>query len=502
MRVGTLLLLILVGGAEMLLAHAEVSPTPSVSYNAFDLARGVVDFGSRPAGCAPPIYVQSQGLVQTCTLSATAVTKSVGCGLFKRRDSGALIVHFNDAPQCPGMDLALRFDGGVPHKEAAIVVDSKVTLPKLPQVPTEVAFFSTLENTWSLAQVVNNTVMIGPMDTGTLYAKMSTGAVVAVRVERPALAPLQCSELTDSTYTRIKDDYRICVDQARTGVPEIVAIGNTVIRPNVHGKIFVRHRSDVVVIPATTGSSVAITRASLESGKVDAFVVSAGVMTTSSTTDNISTTTVLVTPHAPGAFHIALMFADAADQTKTKGQIHIDLLVDQTYFGGLRVGLGKVFSADDSKFEAVTLPNATAATVQRREVGQIELVVGGTLYLDGFRNGRTYTLSYGSGLTALGNWLARHTGLYFGAGVLSFAADKVDLLRSLHLGLDVQINRNVSIGLSLAFRRGEQLDNGYMIGDPAPATGVPTRADYSQGYGLILNLNTEFFAFAAKPAGG
>ena len=122
------------------------------------------------------------------------------------------------------------------------------------------------------------------------------------------------------------------------------------------------------------------------------------------------------------------------------------------------------------------------------------LVIGYSLYWDGlFRpQGRTYNLISGS-------WLARHAGLFVGFGALSFANSNVDFLRSIHVGPELELSRNISIATTFVYRRGTTLAGDLRAGGAAPEGTIPTSTTYSWGAGLVLTLSFDAVKFATNP---
>lgn len=402
---------------------------------------------------------------------------------------------------------------------SASLNNAALTLPDGFPDFTEIAYFSTKTKRWKIVKLDAATHMaevdlIGA--TGVVYARSLTSSIFKINWKRShskADAEAFKKECISRTFKKVPGteafpnlQYAVCLDAANDeGVFRAVYDKQTVVAPNNTGAIIVQHLSGYAIQTTTSGSSVALTTPTTE-GVLAAIVPAfAGALAASDPASGEFTySIILIPPHAPGAFHIDLKLVDGTDATKVKGTYGVDFIVDQPYSGGLRIGFGYLTNLKDENFSSHKLPGSDQSQILSTNASPIELVLGYTLYLDAFGNGRTYGLKYGTGWEYLGNVITRHLGVYVGVGVLGVQSTNVDFLKSIHVGLEVELSRNISFAITYYTRRSSKLPENLNlhVGGPAPDGGdIPGDSELTHGLGLVVNVTSDFFKFAVNPLG-
>jgi hypothetical protein len=198
----------------------------------------------------------------------------------------------------------------------------------------------------------------------------------------------------------------------------------------------------------------------------------------------------LIAPHAPGPFKVtAKLFDVASDRSKPVAERRINLIVQTRYAGAFRTGVAGIIGAEDRKFESRTSPGTMQPEIVRTSHTPFELVVGYSLFFDGIR-GRRYVLRDGSD-----NILASRLGLFLGFGTVSVTSDNIDFLKSLHVGLEIELTPNIAVAVTAVGRRIDQLSGSARVGGPAPAT-IPIEQTYALGGAVVVNIHPGFFRFA------
>ncbi len=179
----------------------------------------------------------------------------------------------------------------------------------------------------------------------------------------------------------------------------------------------------------------------------------------------------------------------------------VELVVEKSYAGAIRLGLGVVFPPGslnrDRTYQAVQRPGSDQHEIVATDAGpaEFELVLGYAPYAFDF-------IGEGTGRRYVGQTLReRSAGFapYIGLGALQANATGVELLKSIHLGIEWEPQRNFSIAFTLIARRVKRLASGYAL-EQAVAAGfeIPTRQTIRFAFGLVLNLSPEFFRFASS----
>lgn len=172
----------------------------------------------------------------------------------------------------------------------------------------------------------------------------------------------------------------------------------------------------------------------------------------------------------------------------------MELFVEKTYSGALRLGIGALFGPTvDHEYRSVRVDGSAQNEIVASTGGraEFELVAGYAPFLFDGRKGRSYHA------TTL-RQRARRFAPYIGLGVLNVASPTgVDFFKSVHLGLEFELQRNLSIAVTAIARRVTELRPGYHVGSPVGAD-VPTRERLAFGVGIVINLTPEFLRFATR----
>ena len=272
------------------------------------------------------------------------------------------------------------------------------------------------------------------------------------------------------------------------------------IEPNSFGLVIVKHADSLV---ATVGSDPPqlIQAPFYEPLGQSATTAAAGVRDVAAApAPRVVCTTHEVGPQAPGGHQVTIQLLQPGSATDTAKKVvserKLDLLVLKRYVGAFRTGVAVIGLAPDRTFARRTAPGSTQAEIVQSELTPLELVVGYSIFRSSLGGpGRSYFQRNGE---------ARQDdrlGLYLGFGALSLAGGtNVDFLKSVHLGVEVEVGPHLAIALTGVLRRVDRLGFGADIGAPAGAD-VPTENRYVPGVGLVVNISPEFFKFANKPPG-
>jgi hypothetical protein len=173
----------------------------------------------------------------------------------------------------------------------------------------------------------------------------------------------------------------------------------------------------------------------------------------------------------------------------------IELTVETTYLGAIRLGVGPVFKgAVDRSYSSVARPGSQQREIAATSSGNVdlELVLGFAPYLFDFIGGE------GRGTVTHCKFCLAP---YVGIGVLNQSTTSLEVLKSLHFGLEWEFSPSFSLAGTFVLRRVTRLAPGYQIGSPVDDE-VPTVAEYGFGGGLVFNFSPEFFKFATQPTSG
>jgi hypothetical protein len=290
-----------------------------------------------------------------------------------------------------------------------------------------------------------------------------------------------------------KDMVVVCVDASADSVSyRLFPEGTRAVKPNRHFLVHVIHPQD-----RRPSMSLGGTAGSWAMGSRSTFKVSGDISGTGSTGEleegpaPIIATQRVFAPRMPGAVDLSVSFTDDAGG-ELGDPLTLEFVVDETYSGAFRVGVAGIFVGGlESTYETVLAPgsNQTEISGGTRNFVDIDLVIGYSPYLDaGGRpaNGcdnRPFCFNP-----------------YFGVGILGAdGGGDLDWLKSVHVGIEWELTDTFAIGLTANLRRVSRLAPGLDVGEPIEG-GLPTRAAYIMGLGIVLNVSPEFLKIGAEGA--
>ncbi|MCB9779366.1 MAG: hypothetical protein H6742_12440 [Alphaproteobacteria bacterium] len=165
-----------------------------------------------------------------------------------------------------------------------------------------------------------------------------------------------------------------------------------------------------------------------------------------------------------------------------------ELTVLPRYVGALRLGLGAATPADGRYELGPADANGFAEITRASGLVEGEVVVGWATFLD--PGGRDYLEPEPV------RWAP-----YVGLGVIGADASNLRLtvLRSMYLGMEIELAPMVSIAGALTLRRVDRLAGGWEVGDlAAEGATLPTSSAYRPGLGLVVGLSPELLRFKAR----
>lgn len=193
-------------------------------------------------------------------------------------------------------------------------------------------------------------------------------------------------------------------------------------------------------------------------------------------------------PYLPGSVTVHVRVVSSAPNT-TPIDLPTQLIVEETFSGALRLGIGGVFGgAVERGFALRTAPGSSQPEIVATNGGDMdaELVLGAAIFLE--QGGRGYVVPSHNAKFAP----------YFGIGILDQTDNGLKLLRSVHLGLEYEFNAHFSIAVTVVGRRITRL-SGAELGDPVAMGGaLPTETGFAFGGAVVINLTPDFFKLATK----
>lgn len=179
-----------------------------------------------------------------------------------------------------------------------------------------------------------------------------------------------------------------------------------------------------------------------------------------------------------------------------KEEHRVEINYPKTYLGSVRLGFSLIGGrAVAPEYTGAKHPgSATHEVVERKEGGLgWELVLGYSVYPEAMLGGRNYR----ERLFSRNNW---GVGPIVGLGAVSVASGKVELFKSLYLGLEFEPVRFFSISAGPVFRRVDVLADGYKVGSALPDATVPTKERFEIGWFVMINVAPRFMktAFPGK----
>lgn len=195
-------------------------------------------------------------------------------------------------------------------------------------------------------------------------------------------------------------------------------------------------------------------------------------------------------PRLPGESDIKVVLERAEGNEKKTSTYRTEVTVEELYIGAFRLGLGPVFQgAVERSYAAEVMPGSQQAQIVAKTSGttDLELVLGFAPYLlDYYQRGGRASISRRTSYIAP----------YVGLGLVNAKENSLELLKSLHLGVELELSPGFSFATTFVMRRVTRLADGYHVGMPVNAPDVPTTTGYNWGWGLVANFSPEFFKVA------
>ena len=200
-------------------------------------------------------------------------------------------------------------------------------------------------------------------------------------------------------------------------------------------------------------------------------------------------------PRLPGAADLTVT-ETAADGT-VRSQV-IELIVEETHAGALRLGIASVFGkAVDRSYEARRVNGSQQSEIVATGANKVdfELVLATAPYLFDYLllDGPRPAISAGPRFAP-----------YLGIGLVSVKADEnaeLAFLRSMYFGAELEFVPSFSVAGAVVIRKVSRLSASQHIGSPT-TDGVSTESTTGVGFGLVVNFSPEFFKIASKGSGG
>ena len=350
-----------------------------------------------------------------------------------------------------------------------------------------------------------------PFDTDTPAEKPDTTTQTPEELEAPVSGPGSIVGATklasgpryrqfgcgpDVQDRRYKGHYFVCVDtrDGRIAYADVVPSYGRPLLPNKPTLVVVIHQSDHGVAIETNGRTGVFTPGvDRGNGKDGERTFGAGNEKYADSAKWVTTTTV-IPPLLPGEASVTVKLSNDDGLLDQK---QITMLVQETYSGALRAGIGAVtMGAVDGAYAIRTRAGSPQAEIVAEDPAlyNLEFVLGYAAFLDEGGRPAAGCLS--------APWCFAP---YVGVGVLSQdGRGDYRALSSVHLGLEWQPVRNFSVAATLVGRRTDRLAAGLEVGGPAlPGDDIITQG-YGLGAGIVFNISPSFFRFAATglPGGG
>jgi hypothetical protein len=196
-------------------------------------------------------------------------------------------------------------------------------------------------------------------------------------------------------------------------------------------------------------------------------------------------------PRQPGDADIRITLADSAGKVAVEGTV--ELTVEETYLGALRLGIAPIFGSAIENDYAVRVP---PGSTQREIVAasdndmDVQLVLGMAPFVFEWvsdRRGRSYFTG-----------LNRRFAPYVGIGLLNSEKNSLQLTPSLHVGVELELTPHFSVALTAVGRNVTRLAPGFEIGSMVDSDEVPTITGFRFGWGVVFNFSPEFLRLASR----
>lgn len=198
-------------------------------------------------------------------------------------------------------------------------------------------------------------------------------------------------------------------------------------------------------------------------------------------------------PRRPGALELVLKLHTATNTLVD--EVQTELVVEQTYSGALRLGIGVPLFAVQREYTTELAPgSAQHEIVAGGSDVDVELVITFAGFLEALNGGRSYTRP---GYNFFERW-----GLFVAAGVLAPSTEGVRFLTSFYVGVELEIIRSLSFGVGFVLRRVNRLISGYSVGDAVLDGTRLSGESWEPGLGFVIGVSPEFLQFAGALGDG
>lgn len=286
--------------------------------------------------------------------------------------------------------------------------------------------------------------------------------------------------------------YQVCFDLVSqgsgAGFPTIYPSGNQqIILPNRRVHVKVRHFANEKVEMSMQGDRGLFQPGFQISVPGEAHAEGGRKLNRTGCSARVSETT--FGPRRPG--QPADIVVKATSPGREERSQKLELLVEETYFGAVRLGAAVVFNeAVERVYEPRTSPGSGQQEVAVKDGGAMntELVLGFAPYIVDY-------LATGEGRPAVTGGYG--VSPYFGLGLLNASGTGLELLKSIHAGVEYEFVPSFSVALTFVARRVTRLAPGVEVGSPVTGM-VPTTTGFGLGAGLVLNFSPAFLQIAAR----
>lgn len=483
-----------------------------VSYTPFDLAAGKI---SIPGAKGPVNDLGCDTTINVEYVKADSVLKfpAGGCGVLANNDlarvptglkAGTEDVFLKpvEAKVATNKQTGSEENPGIYYDGT---IKQELTIIEIDADQQEFAYFSIKQDKWVIAKAQGTIPREGLAVGSVVYARL--GGVLQKWVVQgntltgdkkvndegcpqcaptpPPPPPFDCDEQRPEGTAVL-----ICIDTYGDQM-RMTSARSQIIRPNTTVAVRVRYRGNLTLKVEQGGHKGIFTPGFQDYVKPQPAPPSGVPKAQADQDKKIKEKIVTFAPRKPGDADIKVKLMDKAKNNEVVYEETIELIVEKTYLGALRLGVGMVFGdAVTETFAAETLPGSSQAEIAQttNNAFNSEVVLGIAPYaFDWSRGGRSYHADGGNSKFAP----------YIGVGLLNTDRSSLDILSSIHIGLEWEAIPSVSIAATVVGREVTRLRNGFEVGDPVMET-VPTTKGYEFGFGLVLNLSPEFLKLAKQ----
>jgi hypothetical protein len=260
-----------------------------------------------------------------------------------------------------------------------------------------------------------------------------------------------------------------------------------ILRPNRGLLVRVRHPAGDLVQVTGTG-----TRGTFEPGNLSRTNVQGGMLEGANPTAIISE--ILLAPRVPGELVVTVK---GQRDGKTAWEQTVEMVVEKTWSGAVRVGLGLSWCPYRRDYEVTTVPGSSQAEVLDAMGGShepgVEFVVGYAPFLR--RGGRGYAAP--EDRRPLLDSLAPYVGFSLMSATQS---QNPSFMKSAFVGAEWEFNPSSSLALALSFHQVEALREPYVVGSPVLPEKNVSYSAWRPGVTLLLNASPDLFKIATGAA--